>query len=183
MAAPDVTQVHYTTGALIVAPTNLTGPDYGGTRLGIIDSCRLTPITRNFFITAEEYGGETVDEVYLGRDWILTCTVRGYDNDSLDTLFPNTADGSSSTKTVISEPGGLLAGSTNSGRAVKLLFAPEDSTQPGFLFYRAMPQLRRAVNIDFRLNRETAFLTHWRGIRDASGRVIQIGRVEDLTVS
>ena len=182
MAAPDVTKVHYTTGALIASPANLTGPGYGGTRLGIIDSIRLTPITRTFPITAEEYGGETVEEVYLGRDWILTATVRGYDAESLGVLFANEAAGGSG-DSVITEPGSsALAGTLGSARAVKLLFAPEDSTQPGFLFYQAIPQLRRAVTIDFRLNRETAFMTHWRCIRDGSDRTIQIGRVEDLTL-
>lgn len=183
MATPAITKVYRSVGALYLSPSDLAAaPPYGGTALGIVNEVRLTAATRSFPIEAEEYGGEAVDEVYQGRDWTMTATIRGYDDDTLARLFPNTAAGSSSGQRVISEPGGLLAGSLLIGRVVSLLYAPFRTGDPGFLLYQALPNLRLSSSSKFGLDEDLAFDSVWRAIRDASGRTLQIGLVEDLTL-
>jgi len=183
MAAPNENLVFRCGGALWLAPTNIAPPGYGtATALGICHDVRLSAVTRQFNIQAEEYGQEVTEAVHMGRDWVLTCLVRGWDNDTLGMMFPNTSTGGSSGNKVISEPGGLLSGSLLSGKAVKLLFAPFNTTHKGFIVYRALPNIHASRPLDFNTAKDLSFLATFRCLRDGSGRAVKIGQVADLAI-
>jgi len=184
MAAPNEATVYRAGGTLWLSPTSVTPPGFGSaTQLGVTHNVALSPIVRQFNITAEEYGGEVVEGVNMGRDWMLTCLVRGYDSDSLAALgFFNTGTGASSGKKIMSEPGGLGIGSLLSTKAVKLLFVPYNTAHPGFIAYRALPNLQSSTRINFSVKRDWSYIATFRLIRDASGRHVQHGLVQDLTL-
>ena len=183
MAAPNEALVFRCGGALYLNPTSITPTAYGtATALGICHEVRLSPVTRQFNIQAEEYGQETVEAVYMGRDWVLTFLVRGWDNDTIGMMFPNTAAGGSTTNKVISEPGGLSPGSLLSGKAVKLLFAPFNTSHKGFIVYRAIPNIHASRPLEFNTTKDLSFLATFRCLRDSSGRALKIGQVADLAV-
>ena len=183
MAAPTETNVYRAAGQLCINPTNLgVAFPHGGTSLGLVSEARLRSATRSFTVRAEEYGSEVTEEIHLGRDWVCAVTVKGWDNDTLGTIFPNTAAGGSSGVEVISEPGGKDPGTLLTGNAVKLCFSPFESQHPGFLVYRAIPNVERSGRLRFQVARSLSFMAVFRGVRDASGRVVQIGLLEDLTL-
>lgn len=180
MAAPDETLVFRVPGDLILAPTSSVPPAYGGTRLGLIHAARLRPITREFAVAAEEYGGETTEIVYLGRDWVVTALLRGWDPDSLGVIFPSSALVSG--RRVITEPGSHAAGDLETSRAVKLLFAPKDSTHPAWLLHRALPQLEETAELRTELMSELNAPVVFRALRGSGGAAVVIGRISDITI-
>ena len=184
MAAPDEAIVYRSGGTLWLTPTSITPPGYGSaTQLGVTHNVKLSPVVRQFNVTSEEHGGEVVEGVNMGRDWVLTTLIRGYDAASLPAAgWFNTATGSSSGKKVLSEPGGLAIGSLLTGKAVKLLFAPFDTAHPGFLAYRALPNLQSLTKISYSSTKDWSYLATFRLVRDASSRALQIGVVADLSI-
>jgi len=184
MAAPDEALVYRAGGTLWLAPGSITPPGYGSAvQLGVTHNVKISPVVRQFNVTSEEHGGEVVEAVNMGRDWVLTTLIRGYDAASLPTAgWFNTATGASSGKKVLSEPGGLAIGSLLSGKAVKLLFAPFNTAHPGFLAYRALPNLQSLTKINYSTTKDWSYIATFRLIRDASSRALQVGLVQDLTV-
>ncbi len=183
MGALDPTKVHRVQGNLCVDPDDLSEVfPHGGKAIGITHYVTLLPTTRKFLLTAEEYGRETTEELYMGRDWVVSCLIRQWDNDMITTMFPNTAVGGTTGDRVIKEPGGLAPGVPLSTRAVKLCFSPIDAAQPGFIVYRALPQVEIAARFRFHLISELGFIAVFRALRDANGNTHQIGRLADLTV-
>jgi len=184
MAAPDEALVFRAGGTIYLNPTSVTSP-YGTSikQLGVTHNVALSPIVRQFNITAEEYGGEVVEGVNMGRDWMLTCLVRGYDPDALAAAgFYNTSTGASTGKKVLSEPGGLAIGSLLTSKAVKLMFVPYNALHPGFIAYRALPNLQSSTRINYSVKRDWSYIATFRLVRDSSARHLQIGRIADLTL-
>ena len=187
MAAPVETNVRRAVGRLCIDPTgSLADPtDYPfgtGTALGLVTQVRLVTESREFVIRAEEYGGEATEVVHLGRDLTVFCMVHGWDDDTHNTIWTNTAAGGTSGNVVITEPGGKDPGTLLSGNAVKLLFTPFESNHPGFLVYRAIPNLAASTRLNFGLELKLGYLAVFRALRDGSERVAQIGQLEDLTL-
>lgn len=181
MAAADPTLVWRAPGALYLNPTNLVAPPYGGTALGLVHAYDLRPITREDPVVAEEYGGETTETVFLGRDWRLVATIRAWDNDALAALPWTTAAGLSG-KRVVTEPGTHIAGDLGTAKAGKLLFAARDSRAPSFVLYRAIPQLEESARLRFEITNELNIPVVWRALRGAGGNSVQIGVLGDLTL-
>jgi hypothetical protein len=184
MAAPDEALVYRAGGTLWLSPTSVTPPGFGSaTQLGVTHHVKLSPVVRQFNITSEEFGGEVVEGVNMGRDWVLTALIRGYDADSLGAAgWYSNAAGSSSGKPVLSEPGGIAIGSLLTGGAVKLLFAPFNTAHPGFIAYRALPNLQSLTKINFSIKRDWSYIATFRLVRDSSGRHLKQGLVEDLSI-
>ena len=177
MAAPDITKVQGAAGVLIANPANVnTPPAYGGTILGIASNIRLIPAPRIFPVLAEEYGGATVEEYSMGRDWLLSCLVRGFDDDMFDKIFPNFSS-STLTDTLTQQKGGPL--STDS---FTLMFAPNDQSHHGFLLYRAMGRPALSARMPWSVHDRFSFAAIFRAIPDGSDRIMQVAALGSLVL-
>jgi len=158
VAAPDVTKTHWTQGRLTA----------DGTLLGHVESVRLIPITRSYQLAMEEYGGEGGDVVEFGHDWVCVALIRGWDRDALNTVFATTlAD-------VVTEPG-ITIGSMGSGRAVALVYTPDDSSDEGFTLGVAIPQVQSSHELNFSILNPLTIGVVFTAIRNGSGVTLTMG--------
>lgn len=180
MAAPDVTKVQGAAGILILNPTSLAaGVLVGGTELGLASDVILRPLQRSFLNTAEEYGGKTVEEYDMGRDWICAMLIRGFDDDLLSFIFPNTAGAPGVTVTeTLSESGGKAL----SARSGVILFKPNDLTHHGFILRRALPRVRESSRMPWSVHERTSFAAIFRAIPNTGGADIAVGPYAKLTI-
>jgi hypothetical protein len=179
MAAGAAANIFRTPGRLSYGATNLASPwPHGGTGLGIMRAKVLRPFRQSYVVRAEEFGMEPVERLELGFGWVLAAILRDYDADAVGAIFPNTSIGSSGRR-VIKHPG--TAGPLGSARSVApLVFTPDDSAAVGFIMYRALPEVDEGAELSLALSANTEIACVFTGIRDASNRVIQIGRLSDL---
>ena len=159
MAAPDVDKVQGTAGTVTFA----------GTAIGVLHDIHLVPIQRLFPNTAEEYGGLTVEEYEMGRDWVLTGTARGKDADMLDAIFEASSGGS------IAETLSNNKGKALSARSGSLVFTPRDTALTGFTLHRALPRVRETTRIPFSVHDRVSFAVVFCAIPDSSGDIITWG--------
>jgi hypothetical protein len=183
MAQSNVVNVLYTPGKLCKNPTNLALPfPHGGTELGLVRQVVIARTHTEARITAEEFGSEVVENIYLGEVWTVGFRLRTYDNDAIADLFPNTTVGTSGNR-VISHPGSNRAGRLESQDAVKLCFSPLNAeTHPMLLMYRAIPMLEETVEFNVSMAEPLEFGCIFLGIRDGTNRVIAFGMKGDLTL-
>ena len=144
--------------------------------MGLASEVRLTPIQRSFTATAEEYGGATVEEYDMGRDWVLSCLVRGFDADMLGVVFPSVSTG------VVTEALAQSKGSALSARGGVLVLSPRDPTHYGFVLRRALPRVRESSRIPFSVHERASFAAIFRAIPNGSGSVLTIGPWSGLSV-
>lgn len=173
MGTQSATQLNVP-GLLIAAPsTAAQASAYGGTILGTAQAVFLEPRPRFEPITAEELGGDVIDEIHLGEELNLYVRFAGSQNDTLDRILYTSTSG------VASIPGTFGAGSLLSSKAFALLFAPEDSAQKAVYLYRAVPKhdrLRPAFSGYTPHGWDVRFLA----VEDASGNKAEIGPVASI---
>ena len=184
MAAPDITTVHFPRGRLFIGCTDgtLAAPNtapFGGTALGLVESIALVPVVRSFTLTMEEFGSEAGDVVELGNDWVMTCTVTGWDDDTISTVFASTGTGAGAGDELITEPG-ITPGQMGSSRAVKVCFVPDDASDRGFILYRALPMLEESKDLTYNVRQPSALGLVFRCMKNASGIILREGRPGDL---
>lgn len=182
MAAPDE-QLALIGGHLILSPASATagaGGDYGGTILGTIQAVELEQEIEAEDVTAEEYGGEPVDAVFLGERWRIRAQLGNLDTSGLAQAFLETSAGSGlryfTWPHTSFKPGGLM-----SSKRVDLLFAPRDATtQHGFRALGAVLLPERARTFRFGSDDEWRAHLEWRVWRADSGAALRHGLVADL---
>jgi len=182
MAAPSETKVFRVSGTLIANPLNLTtGPDYGGTILGATNRVSYDPGLDYRPVRAEEYGGQSVEEILFQSDFIFGATFRNWEDDVLSTIFPNTSAGV--TARLVDFPGLNTSGTRMSAQSIKLLFAPDRPTEhPGMLIYSALPLIEETETIRLSILSELLVIVLFKGLRDGTGRVAQLGLLSDMTL-
>lgn len=177
MAAPDVTKVQGTAGRLVWNPSNLSlAFPHGGTALGLASDVFLEAMQRSFVNTAEEYGGKAVEEYDLGRDWVASMTIRGFDADLLGVLFPNVVGGE--VIETLAESGGKAL----SARSGVLVLSPRDPLLYGFVLRRALPRVRESGRMPWSIHNRSSFAAVFRAIPDASGDDVSVGPFATLSV-
>lgn len=181
MAAPSQTRPDRFAGSLIANPTDLTLPaPYGGTFLGASREMRLHVPRTMAPVVAEEYR-EDVEYVQGGASATLRGFMRQWDKDTLLALKEETATDADGNP-LISSPGSVRAGALGSTRAVKLLLAADAPlTTPSAIIYSAVPEVLED-GIDFSAIVAGAIYARWKGIRDASGRLYQVGYLARMTL-
>ena len=184
MAAADLTKVLRTPGKLALGATNLaTAYPHGGTAIGVVDIVHVAPTMVTVPIREEAFGAEVIDYLYLGESYVCTVALRQYDDETLDTLFPNTAAGSSSGTSVVSHPGAVRAGTLMNTLGVVLTFTPNDTTNhPAWIARNAIPMIEETERLRQTVRRELVYPAMFAFIRPASGNAFDMGLIEDLSV-
>ena len=184
MGAISLADVVRVPGRLCYGPTSLAAAyPHGGTALGPVHYCAVSRVVRRDVVRARELGGRIVEGSEGAEDLILTARFRGLDDDALALLWPSTATGASTHKTVRIPGSTNLPGTKLTARAQKVLFSPLDVTTGnawGAIFYRALPLLEDNLELQLNVINELDFIAAFQCIPDASGRVAEFGRMADL---
>lgn len=188
MATPDARSILRVPSRLCFSPANLSN-DYphGGTAMGVVARMAFKPGITTSEIIAEEFGNTSVEAVYCGENAVFACYLRGWDNDALQKMFPNTTLGASSGNRYARYEPGVSGqnrpGMTLSDLAVSLFVSPDSPDHhPGLLIYRAVPMLEETAELAFRSPAELGFPAVFRCCPDTSGRVYNMGWRKDLTL-
>ena len=177
-------------GTLIASPTSLSGASpYGGTVLGPVRDGRLYIGSAPQFVSAEEWGGQPVDLIQ-GRDEArLAVVIRTWDSDAIEQAVPHSEDGSSGDRLWIYQPGKTDSDTVRPGRGIEesygisLCLAPRSPDRDPFIvIYNAVPNVDAAHELWMAINHEFDIGQVWHGMPDNSGRVLAIGRREDITL-
>lgn len=176
MAVAAEGKIYRGPGTLYAAPTTLSPA--AGTALGEFVDVVCFPIPRSAPILAEEHGGEEVDRVRLGRDWIVMGRARQWDPDVLASYMASSSAGTS-TQGTFYEPEGS-AGIMSAATARALLWAPQDPSGIGFYAKRCAPDLDARARFAFGLYDETAPVIVWRAYRFSNNVAIRFGRLSDM---
>lgn len=186
MGAVDPLQALQAPGQLYINPTTVDPVD--GTLLGLKQSVTLRYEERRISNTAEEFGGEAADDVFLGIEWRIAFALRGFDNDAIQALFPNTSitTTTNTNKRGVNYPGSeLRVGQSWSTKAVKLLFVPDDPDQHGVYFRSAIPLTEPTpLVIAFGRPNEALIAVAFKALRDETTEddSVQVRLVEDIVL-
>ena len=188
MTTPTAMQALKVPGTLIINPTTNPPTDaapHGGTELGLVKDVRWVRDERRFDLTAEEYGSEVFESIYMGEDWTLLFSLRVMDADALAALFPNTVAETASATTGITYPDTTRrSGSGMTSSIVKLLFSPEDPYHHAVYFRAALPLVAAALEVQTNRTENLLVAAGFRAIRDATtaARSIQVRLLEHIEI-
>ena len=131
-------------------------------------------------VVAEEYG-EIVETIKGGRSVWLSVLLRDWDADALALFWTKTTGASGNPLIAIPNTDG--AGKLGSATAKKLLWTPRDQTNGiAFLAYVAIPELDPELRLGFTVFGEFRQAVVFHCIRNASGKIGQLGTLSDLTL-
>ena len=183
MAAGDPTTVRREDGILIASPTTNTGSaPYGGTYLGMTYAHEVGMVDAPSLVPAEEFGGAPVEGLEGGKWLVFSAIFRGWDNDAINHLFPNTSL-NTTRKIAAGTTETVRAGHLVSGRAFPLLFVPKDAINNRSIYMpRALPIVTGESRSMRSILKEAATHATFIAIPNASGRVYDIDILSRITI-
>ena len=181
---------------------NLTAAfPYGGTEIGFCRPATFLWGIKYSPVEAEEFGGATVEYIHMTESAVFTAVLRDYDEDMVETIFPNFASGTDdgvkktdSTSTTSGHP--VIKGQAHSGattkqgaplastKAGKLLFAPDDADNHEFLvMYNALPMVNESTQLMLTASEWAEIGVVFHALPDSSGKIYQFGRRTDVSTT
>lgn len=186
MASGTITRTIRNPGRLVVDPTSLSGSyPYGGTEVGLSTQATLSVLSDEPFRVWSEGLGEVTDVLEPNKRFAFSCLLRGWDHDAIELLFPrNYAAGAvSPNHALYQEPGTRTPGQSASGRAVVLLFVPDDLLHgKAVLCYSAIPEWTSGAEFVFQRSGELLLPVVADCLRNSSGLTLEVGTFGDLTL-
>ena len=168
MANPDVANILRLPGFFVKNPSTTSGGmPFGGTALGMSVDCEFRTVPRSKLITAEEFGGQTVSQIYCGETAVIATVLRSWDASAVSSVFPHGADFNVSSGN--GRPGTTLS-------TFKLMFCPIAYTYHPFVYFPAATGLPdESARLRMSMSNEIGFGIVFRALPAADGCVYQIG--------
>ena len=185
MTAGHASRVLRAPGRLVANPTDLSvAYPYGGTELGLTRVVVLLSQGAGFRVESEALG-EATDVLEESNHFVMSCFLRGWDDDAMKHLLADHYDaGAVSGHAVVTIPNRARPGSSALVRAKILLYVPDDLVgAPALLIYRGVPDIPAGAEIAFQRREELGVPITVDCIRDSNGNILQVGRFADLSLS
>jgi len=186
MAAGSATRVLRAPGKLVVNPSDLAlDYPYGGVEVGKTRLVVLASFGSAVRIECEGLGGDASDVLERTNRYVFSCFLRGWDDDAVEQFFAdNFVQGSVSGHALFREPGVRAPGASALSRAVALLYVPDDAVHnPSALIYRGVPDWSDGAELAFQRGEELGIPLAVDCLRGATGKIIEVGRLVDLTLT
>lgn len=171
-------------GRVVLNPTDLSGEfPYGGTALGSLRQCALAPLGANYVVQCEGLGRPS-DILHGTNRFLLSFFLRGWDDAALATLLPTSAaTGATTQHQTLAAPATQNTGGTALARAASFLVVPDDTVAvPCVLIYRGVVRWSAGAELMWQRREELGLPLSVECLRDGTSRVLQVGRLEDLTL-
>jgi hypothetical protein len=171
-------------GRLIVTPTDLSGSyPYGGTFVGKARLVTLLPMGVGVRVPSEGLG-DAGDILEADHRYVFSCFLRGWSDPALELLFgDNYSAGDTTGHAVFSSPGTAVTGTSALARAKKIIFVPDDTIHaPAILIYSGVADWAEGSELAWQRAEELGLPIIIECMVDSSGNVLEIGRLEDLTL-
>lgn len=183
MAAGNVMRTIRAPGRMVVNPTDLrVDYPYGGTELGLTRAVIVQPLGSPFRVETEGLG-EATDVLEGVNRWVVGFFLRGFDDDALSILLSDYTDtGAVTGHAHMKVPNRAQPGASALRRARKLLFVPDDPVHvPAVLVFRGVPDFEDGAQLAFQRQEELGIPIAVECLRDDQSRILEIGRLADLT--
>lgn len=187
MAAGSASRIIFAPGRLVVNPTQAfsggTYP-YGGTEVGKTNAVAMLPLGTPFNVEYESTG-EIGDVLEGDNRWVVSCFLRGWDDDAVEQfLSDGYAEGAVTQHAVYEVPGTKTPGQSALDRAVKLLYVPDDDVHvPALIAYRAVPDWSEGAEVAYQRREELGIPVAFECVRGAGGNTLRKGRLRDLALT
>jgi len=186
MAAGLAAQIIRGPGRLIVGPTDLTAVyPYGGTEVGLVNQALLTPLGESFRIENEGLG-EATDILQPNNRALFSCFMRGWDDDAVTKFLKgNRSAGSATQHSVYTSPGARTPGQSTIDYAnIVLMLVPDNLIDTdALILYRGIPMWSDDAEVMFQKREEFGIPLQVDCLRNSSGNIYQIGRLQDLSLT
>lgn len=188
MALADPRNIRRFRGRLTFNPTDLTiAFPHGGTELGLIRDSIFRFGIATEEIRAEEWGNVPTEYVYAGSSALLAVILREFDNDALETIFPDTPTGAASGDEIIrgavSGTGVTLGGTLLSTQSGVLVVSPEAPEKQEFLvLYNAIAMPEETAELQYSAGDEIGMAVVFRAAPDATFRMWNVGKRRDVSL-
>jgi hypothetical protein len=186
MASGDVSKVLRAPGRLVVNPVNgALGFPYGGVEVGKTKLVVLTAFNTSVRIECEGLGNEASDVLERTSRYVFSCFVRAWDDQAIASFFSgNFVQGQNTGHSLLREPGTRVAGASAIGRAVRLLYVPDDPiSNPGVMIYRGIPDWSENAELAFQRQEELGIPLAVECMRNDSDKILEVGRISDISLA
>ena len=186
MVAGSASRTLRSPGRIVIGPTNLSAAyPYGGTEIGRAKTVVLTSIGQSFRVSCEGLGGEPSDVLGSPSYYVFSCFLRGWDDDAVYELFQNNyVQGPATGHSMIREPANRVGGASKYSRAVSILFVPDDlAHSPAILVYAGIPDFSDGAEVVFQRGEELGVPLAVECVRGITGKILEIGRLADLSLT
>lgn len=171
-------------GTVYLNPTSLAASaPYGGEPIGSVRGVVVQSLGRGYRISSEGLG-EATDVLEARHEFAVQFILRGWDRTAIQRLYADGySEGSVSQRAVWSAPANARPGSSALGRAVTLIYVPDDSVNvPALLIYRGVPDWSDDGEVAMQRGEEFGFPCSIDCIRNDAGNTLSIGMLADLTL-
>ena len=168
---------------------------HGGKELGLCRTANFTFGVKYAPIRAEEFGGATVEYLYLTESAIFSAVLRDYDDDMVSAMFMNgtrgfTTAGAKNTQSGAPVIQSSVTGSVKPGESLdtiktgRLLFVPDDVDNHEFLImYKAVPMVSEASEMRMTAADWAEIGVMFHAVPDSAGKLYQFGRKTDISLT
>lgn len=171
-------------GRLVASPQDLTlSFPYGGVTVGRTKLVALQPIGERLVVPSEGIGG--AGDILEGEHrYALSCFLRGWTDRAIEYLWSDAyTEGSVTGHAVFSIPGTVQTGESVGPRSVCLLYVPDDTLHaPALLLYNASANWMSGAEVALQRPEEFGLPIAFDCTKDAYGRVLTIGLIDDLSL-
>lgn len=173
-------------GTIIAAPTSLTAGatgEYGGSIIGTTRAIALVPLGKPYHVECEGLGG--LSDILNGDSrYVLNLFLRGWDQKAVSSLLAGGySEGSVTKNAVWAAPGTKTPGGTALGTALVWLFVPDDThNHPALIVRAGIPDFADGAEMAFQRGEEFGLNMSIECVRNASGKILDLGHLEDLSL-
>jgi hypothetical protein len=160
-----------------------TAAPFGGTAVGLVMDTRVSVVTAELEIPAEEYGIELVDTIHGGEIYAVTFAVRSWDPDAIK-WSRGSAVGARTGKRYIDTGVAPKAGYRMSDAFghLRVVFLPDDTANhPTLVMYRAIPRRPKTMEVQLQNRVTMALGMGFTAVRTAANPPVRWGMLADLT--
>lgn len=185
MAAGQASKILKSPARLVVNPTDLSAAyPFGGVEVGRANLVVLTMLGVQVRIESEPLG-EATDILEAANQTSFGCFLRGWDDDAVQQFLGHGYQlGAVTGHAVFSSPGSAHPGQSAFSRAVKLLvYADNPIDSPSCLIHRGIPDWTEAAELAWSRSDEMGIPLTIECLRGSVGRIVDVGRFADLSLS
>ena len=174
-------------GRMVVNPTEVfkggTFP-YGGVEVGKTSELAYVPLGTAMNVWYESTGsiGAVLEP---SKEMIVTCFMRGWDDDAVEKLFAkNSFIGANSGHAGFEEGGSTTPGEDASPRALKIVYVPEDTLHvPAMMMYAAIPWwIEGGTQVPFQRSETLGIPMAFQCLDNGAGLFVRIARLIDISL-
>lgn len=184
MATGNTNGILRVPGRVVVNPTRFDREfPFEGVQIGLVRQFAVVSVGSPTLVPFEGLGAPG-DVIEPPESYVAAFNLRGWDDDAVRVLFANReSEGARTRHRALSIPGAGVPGASALARAVSILYVPDNPVDaPAAFIRRGVPFWTEGAAMQFARGEEFEVPLVVQCFRDAAGRVVDFGRLADLSI-